>query len=930
MDAAFTPPGKRSTSPYAGMEREEPLFAATSEVNGHITDVLQPFSAQEFGMRWAKVRAEIKARGLETVVLSPPESIYYLTNYQTPGNPLTVCIIPADETIEPCVLTRELEGTNMRYRSTIKYKLYDEQQSSEETIAAALAEIPPQDATGAAARIIGYEANSARLTVRSQQAIERHLERLSRTSCCDKDTAPSDTPTRPVHEWADISDFFVQLRNVKSQQELEYVRHAAAATLEGIRGAVRAMRPGVREVEVAGEAIREMGLAGHEYASYPIFLAFGDSGVIGHHAASRRRLREGELVFIEIGGCCNRYHASKMHTVWIGSDPPAWYLEAERLLKQATAAGRAACVNGAVGKDVDAAMRSVMSALSVPHWMSGRSAYAIGTGLATDWAEKNVLIDATSEAVLQANMTLHLVPWIQLPGIGSMGFSDTVQVQASGPATSLFTAEPPRYYEGAVRIHNHANPPKDVRPDGKAMAAVHAFHGRSPRSPLKTFQLPATAGGAAPTVHVKDESARLGVRSFESLGMAYAVSRLMGRGELRPGDTVATMTNGSHGEALAVVARQKGLGCVVHVAQTACCEERLAVLRGLGAEVRVVKGTYDDGLAKLRADAKVHGWIVVCDASWEGYEQVPRDIMHGYTHVFREALDELAEPPTHVLVQGGCGSLLAAAAAGMAASSPKTRVVAVEPIDAAGLMENAQAGHGVDRLRPCEGDADSKMRALNCGTPSAVAWPTVASHCAGYIAVGDEWGRRAERALYHQHGLSASNSGAAGLAGLLAALSVADSGGLGIDSSSRVLLVVTEGVTDPESFNQTCGEGAYSLTPAEEVAAIARRCGLLQMLPRSSLSREEAAATKRKGLLGYVSSLFPSTDSLKSRLSSTDDLKSLASSLSSDDEDDVLPSSSPSSSFIRVPAHASARPALEADVDHKPKPTKQVWTIDLK
>ena len=69
MDA-FTPPGKRSVSPYSGLEREEPLFEGYSEVNGHVTQVLQPFSAHEFGMRWNKVRAEMRAQSLGALVLS--------------------------------------------------------------------------------------------------------------------------------------------------------------------------------------------------------------------------------------------------------------------------------------------------------------------------------------------------------------------------------------------------------------------------------------------------------------------------------------------------------------------------------------------------------------------------------------------------------------------------------------------------------------------------------------------------------------------------------------------------------------------------------------------------------------------------------------------------------------------------------------------
>ena len=416
------------------MEEIEPLWRAESVgADGKITDLLMPFSPEEFKERLARIRKQMQKHDLEVLVFTAPESIYYLTNYQTPGNPPTFLVVPLDEAGTPCLLTRELEGSNMRFRSMYPYYVYDEGEAPEFAVAKQMLKVARRTGSGV---LFGFEGSSPRLTVKSQRALEAQLKQLSADGGCP--------------EWFDATELMLELRNIKSQQEIKYATNAAAYTLAGIRAAVKAYTPGVTEVKVAGSVLKAMGEAGHEYASYPIFLCFGNAGDMAHHAASRRKLSEGELVFIEVGGCCHRYHASKMHTVWIGSTPPDWYLEAEALLKEATAAGRAACVAGAVGKDVDTAMRSVLSRLTVPHWMSTRSAYAIGTGLATDWAEKNILCDPTATCVLQANMTLHLVPWIQIEGKGSMGFSDTVLVHESGPATSLFEAEPPRLYEGAT------------------------------------------------------------------------------------------------------------------------------------------------------------------------------------------------------------------------------------------------------------------------------------------------------------------------------------------------------------------------------------------------------------------------------------------------------------------------------------------------
>ena len=466
-------------------------------------------------------------------------------------------------------------------------------------------------------------------------------------------------------------------------------------------------------------------------------------------------------------------------------------------------------------------------------------------------------------------------------------------------------------------------------------------------------------------MHVKDETTRLGGRAFHALGVSYALTKLMERAELKAGDTVAAASiDGALGEALAVAARQRGLTCVVLVPRGGVggvgggsggrlggvCADRLAVIRGLGAQVRRVDGTYADCVARLRREAASEGWVPVCDCGWDGNTQVPLDMMHGYTQVFREALEQMPEPPTHVIVpaEGGGGLLLAAAAAHLSVHSPRTQLIAVEPIDAASVLENAKANRPADRLERCEGGAGSLMEGLNGRVPSAVTWPLIASHCSDYVAIGDAWAKKATRTLYHSHGLSASASGAAAHAGLLAALSL--EGSLGIEASSRVLIVATEGVGNPDAFNAICGEDACTLTPDEVLASISKRCALIvgppsasnmlhmqSMPPRGVLVREEAVAARKKGFLAHVSSLFPSTESLKSNrslFSSTDNLESIA-SLSSDDEDEIIPAPAavrpvPAAAAAAPPAQASAAPALVADVDAKPKPTRQVWTINLK
>lgn len=174
-----------STSPYADI----PGMQAAG-VNDAGVDVVLPFAPEEYEQRLATTRASLAAQGLDAVVLTAPDSIYYLTNYQTPGNPFTVLVVARDSTR---IFTRELEGTNVKYRSLTPFSVYEEGQAPEPLVVAHLARICP-----ASAARIGYEGTSPRLTVASQ----RELESLY--------------PAK----WVDASALVLEQRTVKSEAEV--------------------------------------------------------------------------------------------------------------------------------------------------------------------------------------------------------------------------------------------------------------------------------------------------------------------------------------------------------------------------------------------------------------------------------------------------------------------------------------------------------------------------------------------------------------------------------------------------------------------------------------------------------------------------------------------------------------------------------------
>lgn len=331
----------------------------------------------------------------------------------------------------------------------------------------------------------------------------------------------------------------------------------------------------------------------------------------------------------------------------------------------------------------------------------------------------------------------------------------------------------------------------------------------------------------------KDESRRFGLKSFKALGGAYAVFRLLKREIERrrlgrevtsrgimAGDfaefcrtvTVTCATDGNHGRSVAWGAQLFGCRCVIYV-HAAVSEGRRAAIARYGAEVRRVPGNYDDAVRHAADEARRSGWFVVSDTSYEGYTDVPRDVMHGYGVMADEAVDQLAgQPlPTHVFVQAGVGALAAAVAARLWQrwGEHRPRLVVVEPEKADCLYQSAVAG----RPTVVHGDLDTVMAGLACGEVSLLAWEALKAGADDFMAIPDAFALDAVRLLANPKPgdapVVAGETGAAGLAAVLAAVSVpAQRAALGLGPDSRILLFGSEGDTDPEIYRRIVGRSA--------------------------------------------------------------------------------------------------------------------------
>ncbi|WP_440886652.1 diaminopropionate ammonia-lyase [Vibrio campbellii] len=320
----------------------------------------------------------------------------------------------------------------------------------------------------------------------------------------------------------------------------------------------------------------------------------------------------------------------------------------------------------------------------------------------------------------------------------------------------------------------------------------------------------------------KDESQRFGLKSFKALGGAYAVARqlqdvIMQRYGKKPtiqallqGEwkseaaeiVVSCATDGNHGRSVAWGAQMFGCGCVIYIHKDVS-EGRKQAMEAFGAQVVRISGNYDESVRLADSEAKVHDRVIVSDTSYEGYMEIPKDVALGYTVMLSEIVEQLdGDIPTHVFVQGGVGGLASAVCGYFwdLWGAHRPRFIIVEPEQANCLQKSAQAGKPV----VVEGDLETLMAGLACGEVSTLAWRILHNGADDFMTLSEDAIPQAMRFL--AHGENRIEAGESAVPGFAAAVIARQDGSysqvLGLGAESKVLVIGTEGATDPELYQQ--------------------------------------------------------------------------------------------------------------------------------
>ncbi|MEH6404809.1 MAG: diaminopropionate ammonia-lyase [Sneathiella sp.] len=365
-----------------------------------------------------------------------------------------------------------------------------------------------------------------------------------------------------------------------------------------------------------------------------------------------------------------------------------------------------------------------------------------------------------------------------------------------------------------------------------AYHTISKWDGYAPSPLVSLFGLAKKIGVA--DILYKHEGERFGLGSFKALGGAYSVLQLLiqevskatskqvGVDEIISGEyadiireiTVITATDGNHGRSVAWGAQKFGCNSFIYM-HAGVSSGRAKAVEAFGATVVWVDGNYDQSVHEAAEAATKNAWFVVSDTSYEGYTELPKNVMAGYTVMTTEIIQQLPKNklPTHVFVQGGVGGLAGAVCSHLWQSlgPERPRFVIVEPDRADCLFQSGLRGEMTD----VSIQEETVMAGLSCGEVSSLAWQILLGGTNDFMTIEDELIAPTMKLLAKGIGddqrLVAGESAVAGLAGAIAARMNTDlRSELGLTESSRILVFGTEGATDPAIYEKLVG-----LSPAD-------------------------------------------------------------------------------------------------------------------
>jgi Xaa-Pro aminopeptidase len=349
--------------------------------------------------RLQRLRTALEAHSLDGLLVSQPESRYYLSGYT--GHDLP----PRDSagylliTTGDAILLTDPRTTEQAEQEAPEF----------DVVTYAAGNLGPRTVAETAARMrlgrLGFE--SIHLPYGIWSSIRGALS--------------ESTQFTPVDGLID------DLRVLKDAEELACLQAAIDVLDRCLAHVVGRLEPGLTEREVA--RMVELYLLEHaDGPSFPSIVASGANASVPHAVPSDRRLAEGEPLKIDIGARASGYCSDMTRTLCIGTPRDSRLPELHAIVLEAQQTAEREVRPGMTGREVDSLARDVI----VRAGYGEAFLHGLGHGIGLEVHEPPWVSQSRGDAPLESGMVFSVEPGIYLPGWGGVRIEDLVVLEDAG------------------------------------------------------------------------------------------------------------------------------------------------------------------------------------------------------------------------------------------------------------------------------------------------------------------------------------------------------------------------------------------------------------------------------------------------------------------------------------------------------------------
>ena len=375
------------------------------------------FDTSEYLERIQKTKERMEEQGIEVLLTTNPANMNYLSGYDGWSFYVHQLVVLAVDEPEPIWIGRGVDANGARFTTFMSqdnvldypdHYVQSEDRHPMDFVAEVLKD------KGWDRRAIGVEMDAYYFTAQCYEALKAGL---------------------PNAQFKNISRLVNWVRVVKSPHEIEYMRHAARIVENAMQAAVDGIQPGIRQCDVVANIYHAQisGTAefGGDYPTTPPMLPSGAYASAAHLTWTDQPYETDTATVIEIAGCRHRYHCPLARTVYLGT-PSTKVTDTAKALRDGLDGALEAIRPGATCEDVEAAWRRSIAGSGIVK--ESRIGYSVGLNYPPSWGENTMSLRPGDKTVLQPNMTMHMVPGVQLEGAG-VYVSETFRVTEDGVET---------------------------------------------------------------------------------------------------------------------------------------------------------------------------------------------------------------------------------------------------------------------------------------------------------------------------------------------------------------------------------------------------------------------------------------------------------------------------------------------------------------